>query len=645
MTRARRSSVMIVEDERIVALDLQQTLHDFGYEASAIASSPDEALALASERRPDLVLMDIRIKGPKDGIETAQLLGERFRIPVVYLTAHADEGTLARARLTEPHGYLVKPIKAAELRSTIEIALYRHALAQELREREKWFSTTLRSIADAVLTVDVAGRVTFMNAVAERLMGTSASAAIGQPVQSVFRLLPRADGDADEPPSDPLETALRQRKPVNEDDLRLLNPETGVVRTISNASAPVLDGERCLGAVMVFRDTSDRKRLEAELETADRLASLGTMAAGVAHEVNNPLAVIVSNAAFIAEQLAKGGHELAGAGALAPDAALRLQEIGESLTDLQSAAHRIDRIVADLRDFARADRRAGQRASVPRAVEWASKTTSHELKHRARLILDLKPMPEVEGDELKLGQVLVNLLLNAAQAIEPGHAAQNEVRLSTRVAERERVVIEVHDSGPGIPAAIKSRIFEPFFTTKPVGLGTGLGLGICRGIVLSMGGELDVESEPGRGTTFRVTLNPASTMVAEPAPGSPPANLGRRARILAVDDEEMVLRVLKRVLHQHDVVCVPSAVQALELLEAGQTFDAIISDVMMPGMTGMEFYQALGARFPDLLSRLVFMSGGALTARTADFLQGTANPQVDKPFASDALLRALKLVL
>lgn len=487
MTAATRASVLIVEDERIVALDLQQTLHEFGYDAFAIASSLDEAIALASARRPDLVLMDIRINGPKGGIETAQLLGERFLVPIVYLTAHADESTVARARLTEPHGYLVKPIKAAELRSTMEVALYRHALARELREREKWFSTTLRSIADAVLTVDLAGRVTFMNAVAERLTGASASAALGQPAQSVLRLLPRADSAA--PPPDPLETALRERKPGNDDDLRLLNLETGVVRTISNASAPVLDGERCLGAVMVFRDTTEKQRREAELEAADRLTSLGTMAAGVAHEVNHPLVVIVSNAAFVAEQLAKSRHELAGAAALGRDTALRLQEIAESLTDL----------------------------------------------------------------------------------------------------------------------------------------------------------------EPGRGTTFRVTLDPASTTTSdttsEPTPGSTPAKLVRRARILAVDDEEMVLRVLKRVLHEHELVCVPSAVQALELLEAGQTFDAIISDVMMPGMTGMEFYQALGARFPELLRRLVFMSGGALTASSADFLLGTPNPQVDKPFASEDLLRALKLVL
>ena len=195
MNTLAAASVLIVEDEGIVALDLQQTLRDFGYDAYAIASSADEAIAVASKRCPDIVLMDIRIKGSRDGIETAQIFKDRFAVPVVYLTAHADERTLARAKQTAPLGYLLKPVKATELRSAIEVALYNHALETRLRERERWYSTTLRSIADAVISVDLAGRVTFMNPAAEVLTGVPAATAAGKPIREVLQLLHLAAGD------------------------------------------------------------------------------------------------------------------------------------------------------------------------------------------------------------------------------------------------------------------------------------------------------------------------------------------------------------------------------------------------------------------------------------------------------------------
>ena len=162
-------SVLIVEDERIVAIDLQQTLSRMGYDAFAIASSADEAMRRASERRPDVVLMDIRIKGDRDGVETAALMRQQFEVPIVYLTAHADDATVERAKHTEPYGYLLKPVKSAELRSVLEVSLYKHAMERKLRERERWFSTTLRSIADSVVAVDTAGNVIFMNSAARRL--------------------------------------------------------------------------------------------------------------------------------------------------------------------------------------------------------------------------------------------------------------------------------------------------------------------------------------------------------------------------------------------------------------------------------------------------------------------------------------------
>src|SRR5688500_826059 len=186
-----KCSILIVEDETIVAKDLQFILRDLGYDAFAIAKSADEALKRAAERCPDLVLMDIRIKGRLDGIETAEILRERFGVSVIYLTAHADEATIERAARTGPYGYLLKPIKADELRSAVEVGFYRQRLDRSLRERERRFAAALQTVQDAVITTDSAGKVTFLNAAAESLIGMHAETAVGRQSSEVLKMLDR----------------------------------------------------------------------------------------------------------------------------------------------------------------------------------------------------------------------------------------------------------------------------------------------------------------------------------------------------------------------------------------------------------------------------------------------------------------------
>src|SRR5262245_20305408 len=188
MHSAAAASILVVEDEAIVARDIRNTLADLGYRVLDAAASCEEAVRRSADRCPDLVLMDIRIQGQRDGIETAELLRRRFRVPVVFLTAYADDLTLERAKRAQPYGYLIKPIKANELRSAVEVALYKHQMDARLRERERWFSTTLRSIGDAVISTDLHARVTFMNAVAEALTGVRTEDAVGRPLEQVLRL-------------------------------------------------------------------------------------------------------------------------------------------------------------------------------------------------------------------------------------------------------------------------------------------------------------------------------------------------------------------------------------------------------------------------------------------------------------------------
>jgi len=636
MKNLAASSILIVEDERIVARDLQETLRDLGYDAFAIATSADEAIVRASQRCPDVVLMDIRIKGQRDGIEAADILRREFGVPVVFLTAHADDATIERAKRVEPHGYLMKPVREMELRCAIEVALYRHEMEKRLRERERWFSTTLRSIADAVVMVDLAGNITFMNPVAETLTNTTLASALGRPAREVLRLVDTETGVRAE---SPLDDVLRQHKAVFLREA-LLQTEGQPVCIISDSTAPVLDDGQMLGAVMVFRDITQQKLIQKQLELSDRLASLGTMAAGVAHEVNNPLAVIVMNASIVATELTILREQVGALPVeLTNDSGRRFDEALLAQQDLQAAANRIGTIISDLKIFSRPVEQVAGTADIARTIDQAVRSVAFELQYRAEVVMHLVAVPNAQVDETRLTQVLVNLLINAGQSICPGHPGDHQITVSTHADSKGQIVIEVRDTGAGIPPAVLAHIFEPFFTTKPVGVGTGLGLSICHGIVKSMGGNISIESEVGKGTVVRLSLPPVILVPSRLVENRMPATLPtRRGRILVVDDETMILRTIGRVLKHHSVVCSSSVPEALDYIATGEPFDVILSDVMMPHISGIQFYETLLGRSPDLARRIVFLTGGALTSKTEDFLRSVNNHRIEKPFSNKDLV-------
>jgi CheY-like chemotaxis protein/anti-sigma regulatory factor (Ser/Thr protein kinase) len=281
---------------------------------------------------------------------------------------------------------------------------------------------------------------------------------------------------------------------------------------------------------------------------------------------------------------------------------------------------------------------------VVRCLQWAVRTTAHEFRQRARLVTDIGHVVPVQADEARLEQVLVNLLMNAAQAIAPGQTDRNQVTVATHMISDGRVAIEVRDTGAGIPGQQLRRIFEPFFTTRQVGAGTGLGLAISHGIVTALGGEIEVQSEVGKGTLVRVLLLAAPA--AAPAEASPPGGVDvSRARILVVEDEEMVRRVLERVLADHDLRCLERGADALALIDAGENFDLILCDLMMPTMSGIELYERLLATRPELARRVVFITGGATTAQVHDFLRSVPNPRIQKPFQVDVLRETVRRLL
>jgi two-component system, cell cycle sensor histidine kinase and response regulator CckA len=494
-----RKTILIVEDERAIAKDLKRTLESFGYEVLAMASTADDAIRLVSERCPDLALMDIRIQGERDGIEAAEILRLRFGVPVIYLTAFVDAETLARAKTTEPLGYLLKPVRPDELRSAVEIALHRHEAERGLRAREHLLATTLRSIGEGIVSTDIAGRITFMNPVAESLTGRRTEAVRGRPLGEVLR----AAGPG---PVDLITRALRERKPVQL-DAALVAPG-GLDTLVADKAAPIVDDTGVvLGAVLVFRDVGEQRRQQRQVELDDRLASLGTMAAGVAHHVNNPLGYVVGNLEFALDHLRRHREVLASVPGMG--------DMSDALAEAQLGAEQVARVVAQLRRFAGPVKGGAGRIDINKIVKWSMDTMGPELSARARLVADLSPVAEVIGDENRLGQVLVNLLMNAAQAGSP-EQPPHEVRVATGVDGSGGVFIEVRDGGCGMSADVMKRIFDPFFTTR-AGQGAGLGLAVCHGIVSSLGGAIAVDSEPGKGSRFRITLPAAPPAVAEAA--------------------------------------------------------------------------------------------------------------------------------
>jgi signal transduction histidine kinase/CheY-like chemotaxis protein len=385
---------------------------------------------------------------------------------------------------------------------------------------------------------------------------------------------------------------------------------------------------------------AELKRTQEQLIVADRRVSIGRLAAGVAHEINNPLAFVEANLRFAAEEL-----PAIAAWARQPPEDPRaaeglVAELAEALAESRQGAERVRHIVRGLKTFARTDEDVREPVDVLAALQAAVDMSAHELKQRARLVRELSPVPRVEGNAVRLSQVFLNLLVNAVQAIPEG-APDGRVRVVLRTDARGWAVAEVHDNGRGIPPELLPRIFDPFFTTKPVGEGTGLGLSISQGIVLGLGGELAVESEPGRGTTFRVALPPSAREPAS-APPPAPAPAGARRRVLVVDDEPLVASAVQRALaRQHDVTTAHSGPEALARVLAGDRFDHILCDLMMPEMTGAEFRDALVRADAGQAARVVFMTGGAFTEATRAFLAGHPGPCLEKPLDLDAVRRIL----
>lgn len=354
----------------------------------------------------------------------------------------------------------------------------------------------------------------------------------------------------------------------------------------------------------VIEDLTERRALFDRLARQETLAALGTLAAGVAHEMNNPLTYVLGNLELAIAEL----RELEPPATASP----RLQAVIGALDDAREGAERLRRIVLDLRVRSHPGSFELGPVDLEAVLSFACAVAAAEIRDRTQLRCRcLQPVPRVIGEETRLGQVFVNLLTNAAQSIEPGRPQENLVAIEYGLTEDGRPFVDVSDTGCGIAPDRLDRIFEPFFTTKPKGVGTGLGLSICKEILHAAGADITVlRSVVGRGTTFRVTLRASSEVEA----GRPPSNrVPSRIRVLAVDDDPLVLGALRRALGVgYDVTGAAEGTEALALVRREDPFDVVLSDLRMPGMDGLELYSRIAALHPDLAARFVLVTGEPL---------------------------------
>ncbi len=407
---------------------------------------------------------------------------------------------------------------------------------------------------------------------------------------------------------DALERAFAERETVQ---LEYGSTVRGVTRARTAALRAIGEDE----AIIIIRDITEQREAARRLAFANRMASLGTLAAGVAHELNNPLTYVAANLDHMLrnEKLTTDGE-----GALA---------------DALEGLERMRLIVANLRTFSHPNDEPGAVANLAKVVADAVRLTKSEVLTRSTLDVQAAAPVLVRGSESRLTQVVVNLLLNAVHGLTPP-IAKNVVRVRVVVLPEGRAAVEVEDNGPGVPAAIRERIFDPFFTTKPVGEGTGLGLAIAQQIVRGAGGELALASAPGEGALFRAALPLAE---ARPLTRWPPS---ATARILLVDDEPSVRAGLSRLLSRWSVTAVGSVSEALVLLEEGD-FDLILTDVKMPGVGGVELFLQVAARWPDRRHRVVLMTGGLLDIEHHSALGPNKPPVLQKPFTAQSVERCL----
>lgn len=647
MAKAR---ILIVEDESIVAKDIQNSLTGLGYTVAGVVAFGEEAVERVGALKPDLILMDVMLKGAMDGIEAVERIRQEHSVPVIYLTAYTDDDTLRRAKVTEAFGYLLKPFEDRELRTTIEMALYKHTMERKLRESREWIETTLRCISDAVIATDAVGCIQFMNTRAENLTGWNPADAIGRKLTEVFCLL---QANATALVENNLTAILEKGAVVHPDTDAILVSKDGRQAPIAHSAAPIRDDHgTILGVVASFRDITEQKNAQARerqlqdrLFRSQRMESLGSLAGGVAHNLNNILGPMVNYPDLIVKNLP-------------PGSALR-----QDLQIIKNSACKAVDIIRDLLTLGRIGHFPMEPLVLNRVLDQVVRSSAYSgLLHGAPLVVvDLQwgaDQPAIQGSEGLLQEMALNLLIHAFDSMPEG----GRLTLTTSVEQVHApiagyelihpdtyVVLHVMNTGPVINEQELNRMFEPFYANDKARSQkrSGLELAIVYAGVKEHKGFIDVRSLPGKGSDFIVYF-PVSGALPEIREQSDHLDFRGNETVLVVDDDEDQRHIAARWLRTsgYKVLTAHNGQAAIELLDSaawaqGPVIDLVLLDMIMADdFDGLDTYKKMLEFNPH--QKAIMVSGFAVTDRIKEALKLGVGQYIQKPYDFDNLGRAVR---
>jgi PAS domain S-box-containing protein len=650
-TNRRGLRVLLVEDNPDDAALLLRELRKVGYEPDSRRVDVMRHLQEALDSSWDLILCDCQMPGLDAPMAVAAIRGRHIDTPCIIVSGTVGEEHAVAAMRSGAQDFILKsnlsrlgPAIERELRDS-EIRI-RHAKAQSaLRATEQSFRAAFELIPDAVL-LHQGGFVTHANGSAAALFGAaSAEDLAGRAIVDFFT-------PADQPGAFDRVHAVEPARQGGADrakeagavsELTMVRLDGKFIQVEMTGMSFVFEDQPAI--LSVLRDVTGRREMVARSMHIDRMLAVGTMAAGVGHEINNPLGYVMANVTYASGEVARIAREVEALGGRVPQAgplAPALNEVVSILSEVDEGARRIRDIARDLNTFARNDDEL-QLVDLRAVADSALRMAAAEVRPRARVIREYAEVPPVRANASRVSQVLLNLVINAAHAIAKGATQANNITVRVR-SDAGVVVAEVADTGSGIAPEHRERLFTPFFTTKPLGQGTGLGLSISKRIIESFQGKIEVDSEVGAGTTMRVVLPAAEDPQTSSAPlsMSPP----RRGRIMLIDDDRLVRAAFQRALSgEHDVVLVGSASEALSRLRVGEAFDVVICDVTAPSMPPDEIYTKIEQALPHMASRLVMITGGEPSKRPRALVDNHAIPTLEKPLDMDQVRQLLARML
>jgi signal transduction histidine kinase/PAS domain-containing protein/CheY-like chemotaxis protein len=533
--------------------------------------------------------------------------GESWDLELPFVTAKGRRlWVRAQGEAVRENGKVTRLVGAFQ-----DITERKHAELSLVGERA-FLETLLENLPDiAVVLFDEDARVVRVHG-SSPFVGPAPSTHVGRPFAELAPSASRAELEA------AARACIAQRKRATVD---VTTPagrrlEVGIAPLVSAAS-------EARSGLAVAVDVTEREHARMRLALQERLVAMGALASGVGHEINNPLTYLTTNMEVLREELTSR-----------PIPSMSKAELIEVVEDAVDGTERIRRIVADLRAFTR-EAASPVPIDVLEIVAAAARLMAHELRSQAALVTRLDAAPRILGDPARLGQIVVNLVVNAGQAFGDRRREENEIVVATGTDGEGRCVIEVRDNGGGMDPATSARVFHPFFA-RPTGVEhSGLGLALCQSAVVGLGGDITCTSAVGRGTTFRVVLPAAQLAPAvAAAPVSRLSVHAKRGRVILIDDEIALTAALQRALASaHDVRAFNDPREALDTILGGAACDVVLCDVMMPHLSGRAFFERLRAARPELARRVVFLTGGILDKDLDDFLARLPNERLSKPLS------------